>query len=116
MNEFIVNGGIVGILLIMALKLVFEFVEKQKSKQLGTGPLTMERAEAIMQEGLRRQAEIKVQIDDLHEWHAPDASGEQSWKNARMIDVVEGVSDAVSSMAKVIDRLAPILEKLERKL
>ena len=127
MSDLIVNGGIVGILLIMALKLVFEFIDRQKVKAAGGDGLgdiaakadhrrSCQHVEEMVTSFTASQATMAAQVEDLHDWHAPDSSGEQSWKNAQMIDVIKGVSDAVQSMAKVIDRLAPILEKLERKL
>lgn len=53
---------------------------------------------------------------ELHDWHKPDTSGEQSWKNKHLSESIDKVSDAVQSISRTVDRLCPILEKLETRL
>jgi len=45
---------------------------------------------------------IDQQIDMLYRWHAPDASGEQSWKNARLSVSIAELSSAIEKQTEMM--------------
>jgi len=88
---------------VVILKVVFDFIGKG----------TMPRWASGMRE------DVRIIRDDAHvlkQWHAPDATGEMTWKNSRMIDCVETLTQVVDRQTRVMERLMPVLERLEAKL
>ena len=97
-------GG--GILVIMVLRLVFDFINKQRMKNGANHVLN-----PYKQAG---------QIAALYKWHEPDPEGEQTWKNKQLIDMLkeikvqnESYKMALENNTKVMGRLLPVLAKLE---
>lgn len=76
--------------------------------------------EGAMREGFaaqsRRIEELCRQSDDLHDWHKPDTNGEQGWKNARMADAIDKMMAAVENQTRLMERLVPVLDRLEQRL
>lgn len=103
--------GVGGIFAILILRLVFDFVKDRK----GNGFITPGWAKDAM----TRQAKMVVMLDDLHQWHKPDDHGEQTWKNSRMLKLMEDNNELqrehhvlMREHHSLMKRLLPTLEKL----
>lgn len=84
--------GVGGIFVILVLRMVFDFLEKNR----GGGGRTA----------------IFDMIKDLHRWHAPDDHGEQTWKNTRMIKLMEDHAELLRDHHILLKQLLPILQKM----
>ncbi len=83
--------GVGGIFAVLVIRQVLDFVDKHKSRN-GNSVAKMER--------------LIQQTSDLHRWHSPDDSGEQSWKNTRMIKALENNNRVLESLIPVMERVA----------
>ncbi len=59
-----------------------------------------------------RQAEIRTKIEELHRWHAPDSSGQQSWKNQRVEDLLSRHEVILKDQLKEMHRHNNMLEAI----
>lgn len=101
-SSLVTQLGVGGIFVILVLRLVFDFINKQKNN--GTNKMVS-------------------QVSQLHKWHEPDQEGEQSWKNKQLIEVVKEIKNeslrgtkAIENNTRLIERLMPVLNKIERKV
>ena len=95
--------GVGGIFAILSLRLVFDFVKERRGNGIGD---------------LRS---MFTMIKDLHQWHEPDDQGEQTWKNSRMIKLMEDNNELqrehhalMREHHTLMKRLLPALEKLSQ--
>lgn len=99
-----------GILAVLVLKLVFDFIAKFKN-----GRRDQETCMARDKHPPMWAIELIRKTNELYAWHAPDESGEQAWKNKQMQIILAKVGDLIETNTKCLDRLMPILERLERR-
>ena len=97
MNDPWTNLGVGGIFCLLILRMVFDFVKDKRGN--GSGLFSM--------------------VKDLHRWHAPDDQGEQTWKNSRMLKLMEANLELqrehhvlMREHHSLMKRLLPTLEKL----
>ena len=97
MNDTWTQLGVGGIFCILILRMVFEFVKDKR----GNG------------------GSVFSMVKDLHQWHAPDDAGEQTWKNSRMLKLMESYQELqrehhalMREHHTLMKRLLPTLEKL----
>lgn len=98
----------------IALFLLLDKMGYYRKKGSVTDDLAKLRAD--QKDVVRRFGPIETQIKDLHNWHAPDSDGQQTWKNKHMLEVLVKLTDVVENHTRVMDRMLPILERLEAKV
>ena len=97
MNDTWTQLGVGGIFCLLILRMVFDFVKDRR----GNG------------------GSLFSMLKDLHRWHAPDDAGEQTWKNSRMLKLMESYQELqrehhalMREHHTLMKRLLPTLEKL----
>ncbi len=97
MNDTWTQLGVGGIFCLLILRMVFDFVKERR----GNG------------------GSVFSMVKDLHQWHAPDDHGEQTWKNSRMLKLMEDHNKLqiehhalMREHHGLMRRLIPTLEKL----
>ena len=85
--DFDLTGlGAAGIFILLVLKFVFDFLGRRN----GHGP---------------NAAADRQQLQDLHDWHAPDQSGRQTWKVA---------DEVLTKLQDTLDRIETKLDEIRR--
>ncbi len=110
--------GVGGILTVLILRTVFDFLERYKGRMGGNGntPAWSKTLIKQIEMALTVQAEMKKQITDLYQWHKPDDGGEQSWKNTRMIKLMEDTNELMREHHAVLRQLLPVMESVNKAL
>jgi hypothetical protein len=108
--------GIFGIFTILAVKAVLDFLTRPKKSDIESVSNALSRHieyfEAFdirLNEFEKKRDEVVRQIDDVHEWHKPDNSGQQHWRNKHIATVLERLSIAATEAVRakeILDRLS----------
>ncbi len=116
--------GVGGIFVILVLRMVFDFVSTYKARNDSGGrvPTWAKKCLETFDTVVLSHADIKRQIGDLHDWHSPDAGGEQAWKNRQMVELLAEFKEeaargtrAIENNNRLIERITPLLSELERE-
>lgn len=113
--------GVGGIFVILVLKEVFTFIEKQKLRRNSSSPIILP-ADVLRQ--LNKLQDTCVDTSSLmghvYEWLKPNADGEQIWKNKQMIELlaefkveVARGNKAIENNNRLLERIIPVLTGLE---
>lgn len=112
--ENLTQIGIGGIFCILVLRTVFEFLSRKKNcVQPGMTALCQLHADQV-ENVADAVKEISRQTSELYRWHSPDSDGEQTWKNKHMVEMVGEMRKSVDNNTAVLNRLIPLLERLEK--
>ena len=107
--------------MILVLKEVFTFIEKQKLRRNSSSPIILP-ADVLRQ--LNKLQDTCVGTSNLmghvYEWLKPNADGEQIWKNKQMIELlaefkveVARGNKAIENNNRLLERIIPVLTGLE---
>ena len=107
--------------MILVLKEVFTFIEKQKLRRNSSSPIILP-ADVLRQ--LNKLQDTCVDTNNLmghvYEWLKPNADGEQIWKNKQMIELlaefkveVARGNKAIENNNRLLERIIPVLTGLE---
>lgn len=112
MDDVLTQLATGGIFAVLVIREVLTFLK-------GRSP---DKSHACAEKLLQDVEAIHRQTHELHRWHAPNESGQQTWKNTEMIDavrelteVVHELKDVVANNTQVSARLLPVLERMEAK-
>ncbi len=103
-----------GIFVVLILRQVFDFIQSRKEPESMDGISVAERREFISAI-IRKLVRIEDQVHELHVWHAPNADGEQNWKNTRMISVLEDLTKTIQHNTDVISNLSRLVDAQQKK-
>ena len=56
------------------------------------------------------------QMDALYKWHAPDQSGEQSWKGARLAESIDSLAESIDRQTVAHRAMMEELRDMKRTL
>lgn len=118
---FLMHIGVGGILAIMILRLVFDFIDRREKRgRNGVSPSWAREPMQMVREAIFRQAKIASEIGDLHDWHKPDSDGEQTWKNKQIVELLAEFKQecargnlALENNNRLLERLIPLMTRLE---
>jgi len=102
MPNDLTSAGIVGILVLMILKEVLGFVKARNGKKTSC---PMFETEAFVK--------LNRKIEDLHVWHAPDATGQQNWKNPRLEVILEKLVVNMEQQTNILEKIACQVQKIK---
>jgi hypothetical protein len=105
--------GVAGLFAIFAVLIVRMVLDHLSKKKGDDSHHREEHRIRHMDEAMERLQKIYVMQVDLHEWHKPDASGHQHWKNHTVVYAVERLSKTIEANTHALSRLAVILDRLE---
>ncbi len=112
--ESLTQIGIGGIFCILVLRTVFDFLSRKRNcVQPGMTALCQLHAEQVKTVA-DSVGEIARQTSEMYRWHSPDSDGEQTWKNKHMVEMVAEMKKSVDNNTAVLNRLLPILGRLEK--
>jgi len=95
---------------VLVLRMVFDFLQARNGKDEMEG-ITVEERRAYLDDTKVRLSALEDQIQDLWTWHAPNADGEQNWKNKRMITVLEQLNKTIGRNTEVIEDVRRLIEQ-----
>jgi hypothetical protein len=104
-GELLGQVGVAGILIVLVLRMVFDFLKAKKEDGKGNGKV--EAKVAVM---LRKMEAMEKKIEDLHLWHAKtDPDGVPVWYVRRSLE------EAVLALTGVLSDVKNVLADLSRE-
>jgi len=105
MPENLTDYGVAVVVIYVVLQLVFGFLGKRGKN--GDSNKLSEVHE--MMRGLVRESK------DIHRWHAPDAEGQQLWKNPAVARLLEKLNENIEAQTRLLERLSADVGYVRRK-
>ncbi len=60
-----------------------------------------------------RISALNQRVIELHDWHAPDASGQQTWKNPLMVDAIGKLTHSIEKQTEFLRQVADGIKDLK---
>ena len=109
------TAGVALIFVTLILRMVFDFVQSRKLSANGMDGISVSERREFIASIIRKLVRIEDQVHELYVWHAPNADGEQNWKNTRMIGVLEDLTKTIQHNTDVISNLSRLVEVQQKK-
>ena len=91
MDSTFLQIGVGGIFSLMVIREVLTFVKEKKNGGEGL----LEKISALI-------SVMAIQQKDLHEWHKPDPTGKQNWKNAELAEAIDRNTEVIKELMKML--------------
>ncbi len=99
--------GIAGILTVLILRTVFDFLDRYRNRKPGESAGAVERKLAVL---MKKIETMEIQVRDLHQWHdTRDSDGVFRWY------VRSSLEDAIEKLIKTLDHVGSVLAEVARE-
>ena len=101
--QFIGKGVVVGGIVVVILRLIFAFMLKWRDKKNGNGKI--QSGTFGSPEYYEKVKKAISELNQLWEWHKPDDSGVQQWKNPGFARDIKSVEEELKDQTKLINEI-----------
>ena len=107
--EWLGKTLVAGSIVIAILKIIFTFMLKYKDKKNGNN-------NNKVQAGGFVNPQVIQWIKQLYEWHEPDNSGIQQWKNPSFAEDIKSIESEIKNQTALITKICVAVESGSRQI
>ena len=114
--EAIGKSGTIIIGIVVILKMIFQFMLKWKDKKNGNNNNKVPAGAFGSAEYTENVKNAIAELDQLWEWHKPDDSGIQQWKNPSFARDIKSVESELKEQTLLITKICTAVENGARQI